>query len=271
MTWTPAPSGPPPLVRHAMASDGGSAVVLFGGNSGNGAPTTTCWIWDRTWRACVGPLPPARNDGVMAVGANRGEVVLYGGTQMLEIRGTWRWTASGWTDLQQPGPPNATNPVMAYDPAAREHVLFYSGGLTQTYTLDAAGWTAKEESASARDNATMVYDPDRGTMVVFGGVDVLIGTHNETFERDATGWSEVAVGIRPGPRADVWRLLQQHHARRHLDAALGIGHDRRELRHDDGCRRRRPRGLRRSGLLGTLRSTLSTASVGLRSGAAAMR
>jgi len=204
VTWTPAPSGPPPLQRHAMASDGGSGVVMFGGSLGSGPATAACWLWDAAWTPCVGPVPPARFDAAMAVGAAAGEVILYGGTDaFVELRATWRRTAGGWSDLDRQGPRAASMPAMAYNPRAREHVLIFLGTVpAQTWELGAAGWTGHADSSYARDSATLVFDADRGTMVAFGGNDEVIGIHNETAERDATGWVEVAVGLRPPPRVD---------------------------------------------------------------------
>jgi cysteine-rich repeat protein len=198
-TWTPTPSGPPPLQDHMMAWDGANTLLMFGG--GDAGPTTECWLWSGAWSACVGPVPTARQSQAMATGSGPGEVVLYGGLGTGNLQITWRWAAGVWSDSQRVGPPNATYVTMAYDPHAHEQMLFPSVGLLgKTWTLGPAGWTVHDDVAAARDETTIVYDGDRGTMVGFGGVDTFVGLHNDTFERGALGWTELAVGVRPSPR-----------------------------------------------------------------------
>ncbi len=46
---------------------------------------------------------------------------------------------------------------------------------------------------------TSAYDSVRGSLVIFGGMDVLGGLRNDTWEWDGTNWSEVVVTAPPPP------------------------------------------------------------------------
>ncbi len=199
-TWTPAPSGPPALHQHGMASDGAGRVLVFGGLAPS-APSNECWLWDMAWTRCTGPLPPARQAPALAAGASSGEVVLYGGHDAgaFDAR-TWRWSSAGWSDLQRPGPP-AYAPAIAFDSVANEHVLVHTASLpARTWKLAAAGWTSVEDKWKFRQFAPVVYDADRGVMVVVAGEDEFVGLHNEALEQAASGWREIPVTARPPSR-----------------------------------------------------------------------
>jgi hypothetical protein len=79
--WTqrsPQVSPEPRQNASAALAAVGSKLVLFGGESAQGAPVSTAWEWDGTvWTPRTGALPPARTGGVLAPFADR--AVLYGG------------------------------------------------------------------------------------------------------------------------------------------------------------------------------------------------
>lgn len=216
-TWTPAPSGPPAVREHAMASDGAGGVVMFGGVIS--APTDQCWQFSTAWTPCAGPRPLARRAPALATGGIPGEVVMYGGydAAVFDAR-TWRWSATGWSDTGRAGP-SAQLPAMAYDPIANEHVLVHLGPLPpKTWTLRPAGWTSLVDGFVLLHYAPIVYDADRRVMVVFGGQDELVFQHNELLERSATGWRELAVGTRPLAR---WGHASFHDPIRHVVVVFG--------------------------------------------------
>jgi hypothetical protein len=96
-----------PGFGFAAAATWGTAVVLFGGQDGNGSASPDTWIWDgSTWT--VAPRqsngPAARSQAAMA--SLNGQVVLFGGldSQAHILGDTWIWNGS-WTPGPDAGPP----------------------------------------------------------------------------------------------------------------------------------------------------------------------
>src|SRR5262249_14972292 len=147
-------------------------VVLFGGRSTfdgrifyNLADT---WEWDgETWTAASPTNGPSQRLGhAMAYDAQRGKIVLFGGsngtggiTGKLTLSDTWEWDGTGWT-------------------------------LAQPLTAPAP-----------RDSHAMAWDRMRSRVVLFGGLLGAAATPNaETWEWDGAAWSLRASVTSPGAR-----------------------------------------------------------------------
>ena len=190
---------------HVLAYDArNSRVLLFGGADDRSVVGET-WSWDGSrWRklATSGPLP--RTFAAVAHDPTNQLVFVYGGNRALFGRGQpgdtllsdfWRWDGVRWTQIASDGPGARAEAALAYDSARRKLVLFggYRGfgpqrvRLGDTWEWDGDRWRLVRESGpSPRNNAAMVYDPDRNVTVLFGGSD---GTASgETWEWNGATW-----------------------------------------------------------------------------------
>jgi hypothetical protein len=111
-TWSaqpPSAGGPGALCLPSLAADAARhQLVLFGGNSGTGAPPPTdTWTYDgAAWKKVSPALsPPARSDAPMVYDADRQVMVLFGGEGLSQgqsgaLNDTWTWDGSSWTQHQ---------------------------------------------------------------------------------------------------------------------------------------------------------------------------
>jgi hypothetical protein len=211
---------PGDLDRHAARMLlAGFAACLLAGPSLHAQGTLEAPL---PWR----PVP--QMDVVMnfalAVDPDRKCVVRYGGHRLQprapEVYGeVWEWDGSRW--WHRPAavkPPPRTYAAMAFDPIRRRIVMF---GGTQNRSLQAEenitlgdfwewdGRTWREirtqVAPSPRLGATMVTDPVRKKVVLFGGGDGsdLLGSpipNDETWEWDGVQWRQIAPSRRPWAR-----------------------------------------------------------------------
>src|SRR5664280_2625583 len=116
--------------------------------------------------------------------------------------------AATWTE-QSPGtsPSARFGASMAYDPATGDMVLFggenssATGFLNDTWTWNGTTWAEQlpGTSPSARDGASMAYDPATGDMVLFGGGGDS-GYLSDTWTWNGTTWAEQLPGTSPPTR-----------------------------------------------------------------------
>ena len=101
--------------------------------------------------------------GAMAYAENRSRTVLFGGyhQELSTSNKTWEWDGNAWTEMQ-------------LDPTA---------------------------GPSPRQLHRMVYDSDRGTCVLFGGIGSSEAALNDTWEYDGRRWISVPASGPPRPQA----------------------------------------------------------------------
>lgn len=118
-----------------------------------------------------------------------------------------------WAPGPSAGPSVRSLPLMAYDAARKQAVLFggvqYSGArdvsfLTDTWVWDGSTWAQKFplHNPPGRGLAVMAYDAARGVIVLFGGI-VGGSPANDTWLWDGTDWSQALPAIRPPVRASA--------------------------------------------------------------------
>ena len=158
------------------------------------------------WREQLIPTPPGRFAHAMCFDTVRGVTVMFGGEVEpgQEFGDTWTYDGSSWQSHEVSGPSPRSTASLAFDEARGEAVLF--GGSAQTdsgrvhnsdtWLWDGTTWTlASEEGPDARNLHAMVYDPDRGRVVLIGGVRYDPGcgcwVHlQDTWEWDGSSWSQ---------------------------------------------------------------------------------
>jgi hypothetical protein len=158
-------------------------------------------------------------------------VVIVGGEMELRAGardGVWSWSGTRWEPVTDSGPPLRGAAAAAYD--ARRELAVFAGGAArndstfatvgESWVTAPAGWRRMTGAdISARDHHAMVYDEDRGSVLLFGGIP---GDHStpwpsDTWSLDADGWSRIA-GSGPEGRA---RASMVYDGRRHQVVLFG--------------------------------------------------
>ena len=228
--WAQVHPATSPSARYgaAMAYDPATGnLVLFGGNSagpGNATVLDDTWTWDgNTWTEVKASGPGARMGASMAYDAASQTMVLFGGFNGGDYGvaspydgDTWTWDGTAWTDTLVTGPPARAGASMVYDPAFATLVLFggtdayfyytaHGGALGDTWTWDGTAWTAAAAGGpSARLTASMAYDPNTATVVVFGGssgAGGAAGNLGDTWTWNGAAWSQPTLTNSPPARS----------------------------------------------------------------------
>jgi hypothetical protein len=200
--WTqlhPKVDGPGEMAWFTMAYDGATGQeIAVGAYSGCGV-VTGMWTWNGTqWTSAPqsAVLPDALDSYSVAYDAASRTLILVGfappsanGEEQPSGHSgpeTWSWNGSRWTLLHPGTPaPAVENPSIAYDAATHQVIVF--GGevvsdpasIPQSGAASSATWVwngttwareATPVNPPARYGASMAYDPDLGTAVLFGGV-----------------------------------------------------------------------------------------------------
>jgi|GEM_PF-1724420 hypothetical protein len=125
-----------------------------------------------------------------------------------------------WRKIETAHAPSPrSSAALTYDTSRRRAVLFggtsawtqQSGwnNLNDTWEWDGKDWVefSPSNAPPPRRDASLVYDPGRGVVVLFGGVRQVDGTRqeffNDTWEWDGQDWIERAPELSPSARASV--------------------------------------------------------------------
>lgn len=216
---------PPARYGHRMSANPATGtLVMFGGGSAT-ATLTDCWEWNGTdwvagpsnpgpWRAAFGMATDSAGQTLMLGG-------LYvansptGQVELASMGDTWAWPGSGapWVQLTPTGPPYSASPYFAYDSWRGRLVL--AGGSTgtvhYTWEWDNGTWTKSNPPTALPPvfAARMVFDANRGVMVLFGGLSGLAPS-GATWEWDGTTWTQRSVS---GPSPRWWHHMAYDEAR----------------------------------------------------------
>lgn len=160
-TWTELGLGASPSSRRLSCmsqSPAGGLILLDGSESSANPHDTWLWVFDQAvqawgWRL-ASPIhqPPARQESAMALDERRSMTVVFGGRAhgtQILFNDTWGWGGTDWTSLH-PGGTNAPTP---------------------------------------RQASAMAYDRARGTIVLFGGVDIQNAYLSDTWTWDGSTWT----------------------------------------------------------------------------------
>jgi len=158
---------------------------------------------------------------MVAVGT--GDIILFGGGDTKngpKYNDTWSWDGSNWTDVTPTtaNPPTRTAHTMAYDPT-RDRVVLFSGWDGNNYIPDTWEWDGSHwidvtpaVAPGKRDWADMVYDPNTGKILLFGGHDYQISgyKYNDTWTWDGTDWVQLFPATVPAPRGGHSMVYDQN-------------------------------------------------------------
>jgi hypothetical protein len=199
-------------------------LVSFGSIASRASTTLPPMGWSQT-----GALPSSfttRWDFSDAYMPSNQSVVLFGGSPQVTgddwYNDTWIYANKAWT--KGPAAPAGLTPrggaAMAYDPDIDKVVLFGGQGdgwpqEDDTWLWDGTSWSpgpATPAGMAGRTGAEMVYDPDIGKIVLFGGSGT--APYNDTWLFNGTSWTQ-------GPAAPAGMLARAFFGMTY-DPALGV-------------------------------------------------
>jgi PKD repeat protein len=177
------------IVATSPAATPGTVSVLVVTPGGTTPAVNDQFTYDVAWFAqAPATVPPARQGAAMV--SDGTQVVMFGGDSgLLDLGDTWTWNGTNWTSGTTPGGLTArTNAAIAYDSTHGRAILFggdctllilsCSRNDTWLWNPTTLTWTqAQADTAtpgtnqpSQRSGAMMVFDANRGQVVLFGGI-----------------------------------------------------------------------------------------------------
>jgi N-acetylneuraminic acid mutarotase len=218
-TWTmETPRIAPSSRADPAAATLGGAVVLFGGQGGEGSNgnLNDTWTWSGgIWTELAPPQsPPGRNSAAAAT--LQGTVVLFGGwASDTDIFGdTWTWDGTSWTEQKPAASPSARQGAVAATLNGRV-VLF--GGATaaadfaslqnDTWEWDGTTWTKLSPQTSPTPRRYALVATLGDVIVLFGGQAEGANSFdsaylNDTWTWDGVSWTELAPPASPPATSD---------------------------------------------------------------------
>lgn len=164
-------------------------------------------------------------------------VVLVGGVSPPSATArdrTWSWSGTGWDLITDSGPPARGNAGGAYD--ERRRVAVVTGGARRkandstAFEIVADTWEGRGTvwqritgtEIAPRDHQSLVYDPDRETVLMFGGIlgDRTAPWPSDTWELRPDGWTRVATD---GPEGRGRAAMVYDSRRRQVVLFGGVG------------------------------------------------
>lgn len=140
--------------------------------------------------------PPSLAAGA-AYDVARGALVVVGGASPTAAAETWIWSNVRWRRVISAGPSPRAEPLLAYA-SDRSRIVLYGGDrgrdlppLTDTWSYDGRAWSRLLDGGPARGRHRLVYDPDRRTVLLYGGYDGRRRT-SELWALRANAWERLA-------------------------------------------------------------------------------
>ncbi len=203
------------LAACDRVSTGQLRPFLFGGLSATQVAQRNSYEFDgQSWLATsINTGPSARHSTRVVFDSSNSRVLLFGGrTGGTALGDLWKWEFGQWSPIVASGPSPRYEHAMAYD-AARQRVVLFGGrvgdqyfGDTWEFNVVTNTWSFLSDlnpAPPARCNASMVYDPVRQRVVMFGGFNGSTAL-NEVWEFDGANWHLAASQTGPSVRYDAF-------------------------------------------------------------------
>jgi hypothetical protein len=131
----------------------------------------------------------------VAIGAGLTAILALSGSPAANAASTAAAGPYNWLGENPAASPPALNgPVMAYDPASEQTILFgFSGMTSETWDWNGRTWNQLNVSGSPqpRTGTTLAYDPALGDLVLFGGLGDNNQYYNDTWLWNGTQWQDI--------------------------------------------------------------------------------
>ena len=222
---------PTPRSRHGLVFDAlRNELVMLGGANVPGTELDETSTWNGLGWARPGLVisPGPRVSPAMAYDQERGQTVLFGGTDLsysVPYADTWTWDGAQWVEALvevDQAPSERYEAAMAFDRVRDVAVLFGGlagaiGATSDTWAWDGTRWTevtpgVPMTSPPARSAHAMAWDPVRGVVVLFGGFGATNQALNDTWLWDGTAWVLASPAMAPAARAGAamaWDTIGQ--------------------------------------------------------------
>jgi len=217
-------TGPGPRSGFSMAYDPVKEIVFLHGGFGPGKDAdrkfrvlgpnqSDTWVWDGLSWEQVQKSHLTLMSHAMAYHKGLKTMVMFGGWGVTRTNQTWVWSGENWSKVSEMGPENRENHALVFDEKRGSIILF--GGLTIKFRVgqialgDTWEWNGSQWSQlhvkgpEPRWGHKMIYDEDRGVIVLFGGYDSL-RYFNDTWiwEGKTATWSKVTPKNSPTERCN---------------------------------------------------------------------
>lgn len=183
-------------------------MVLFGGFA-DGRACQDTWlfkegVWTRFASAPSAPAPSVRGRFASCYNKTRGEMMVFGGTELSGLFGDLWTFKTSWKKSTAAGGPSAREGVaMAFNTHTGDIVLFggksAAGLMNDTWKYANGVWTklTVAKAPPARWRHALVYDQVRRAFILYGGRAA--GYLNDTWSLKGNTWTRIA-GSSPGAR-----------------------------------------------------------------------
>ncbi len=214
--WTSLGSGSP-SARSGMSfayDDDQNKLIMFGGTCSGHACSDT---WEYTavsgWQQININGPSAREGAYMTYDSTRQKVVLFGGHVWAgsHLSETWEFDGTNWAQKSTSTNPSSRSAHAIVFDQNRNKVIMFGGWtnsqlgndiLGDTWEYDGTNWAQISSTTSppARSNMQMVYAPNLGGVVLFGGTGRDHVYYNDTWLYNEQGWTQLTLAQSPSAR-----------------------------------------------------------------------
>jgi hypothetical protein len=211
-------TGPYPVAYGGLAYDARRRTSLFFGGyytdfGGFAHSVGDIWEWNGLGWTYKGADIPTWGH-TLTFDAERGVIVLFGGSTPSPSGITWTWSGSQWIPVSGSGPSARYSHAAVFDTVRRVIVLFGGVGSSitgDTWEWNGTGWMLRSSiGPPARYAHAMSFDEQRGIAVLFGG-QTSTTVLGDTWEWDGSVWSQQPA---TGPSPRVYASLVYDPARR---------------------------------------------------------
>jgi hypothetical protein len=189
-------------------------VILFGGTcSGFACADTWQYMPTNGWRLVDTVGPAAREAAYMTYNSINQKVVLFGGHEWAgnHLDDTWEFDGRQWLQVKTATvPPGRSNQGIVFD-ENRQKVIMFGGWkesqldqdiLGDTWEYDGTDWTLINTpiAPAPRSNMKLVYAPNLGGVLLFGGIGRDSVHYNDTWLYNEQGWRQLQPPQSPPAR-----------------------------------------------------------------------
>ena len=210
-SWSVMPAIPAPADGSAGDEAEGAPLALAD-HDATRASTHVATTGRMRWTAVGSSTasPPLRREHSVVFDSARGRVVMFGGTNPLQVgqSETWEWDGRAFYDVTPvtPSPTQRHGASLAYDSTRGVVVMFggrlaglFDQKLNDTWEWDGTRWRGLQPIGARppeREDGCMAFDSGRGRTVLFGGAAM---PTSDVWEWDGERWFQItAPGGPPG-------------------------------------------------------------------------
>lgn len=175
-------------------------VILFGGQAENQVPNNETWSWNgEAWASISDIGPRSRAHFGFDYDPTHEQILMYGGYTGSVFNDFWAWKDNSWQEIDSSELGTLSHFGMAYDANVNALIVFggastsssFSSLSNKTWILTDGAWSELplENSPSVRGSPAMAYDPERKSILLYGGFDSSGNELDDTWEWNGSQWT----------------------------------------------------------------------------------